>query len=83
VILDALDRLMVGRTTFIVAHRLSTIRNAEKILVLDGGELVEQGTHEELLARDSLYRQLHDMQTKRYVRTRIEPTEAEPQEIEL
>src|SRR6185437_653539 len=45
VILDALDRLMAGRTTFLIAHRLSTIRRADHILVLDGGELVEQGTH--------------------------------------
>ena len=65
VILDALDRLMVGRTTFMVAHRLSTIRNADKILVLHAGELVEQGSHDALLAKDGLYRQLYDMQTKR------------------
>ena len=74
VILDALDRLMIGRTTFIVSHRLSTIRNAEKILVLNHGELVEQGTHEELMLRSGLYKQLHDMQTTRTPRTRIEPT---------
>src|SRR5581483_8138836 len=48
VILAALDRLMAGRTTFIVAHRLSTIGRANRILVLDGGRLVEQGTHDEL-----------------------------------
>jgi ABC-type multidrug transport system ATPase subunit/GT2 family glycosyltransferase len=64
VILDALERLMVGRTTFIVAHRLSTIRRADTILVLDGGRLVEQGTHEQLLAADGgLYRQLWTAQT--------------------
>ena len=63
VILDALDRLMVGRTTFMVAHRLSTLRHADLILVMDYGRLVEQGTHEELLAIGGLYRQLHDMQT--------------------
>ena len=49
VILDALDRLMVGRTSFMIAHRLSTIRKADLILVLNHGELVEQGSHEELL----------------------------------
>jgi ABC-type multidrug transport system fused ATPase/permease subunit len=71
VILDALDRLMAGRTTFMVAHRLSTIRNADKILVINAGELVEQGTHDELLEQGGLYRQLYDMQTAR-VRRRIE-----------
>jgi ATP-binding cassette subfamily B protein/subfamily B ATP-binding cassette protein MsbA len=64
VILDALDRLMVGRTTFLIAHRLSTIRRADRILVIDRGRLVEQGPHEELLRREGLYRQLHDMQTQ-------------------
>jgi ATP-binding cassette subfamily B protein/subfamily B ATP-binding cassette protein MsbA len=73
VILDALDRLMVGRTTFMVAHRLSTIRNADKILVLNHGELIEQGPHDELLAKNGLYRQLHDMQTKR---TRFKTSQA-------
>ena len=53
-ILDALDDLMVGRTSFMIAHRLSTIRDADLILVLNHGELVEQGTHDELLARRAL-----------------------------
>jgi ATP-binding cassette subfamily B protein len=65
IILDALDRLMIGRTTFMVAHRLSTIRHADFILVLNDGQIVEQGTHEELLQRDGLYKQLYDMQTRR------------------
>lgn len=64
VILDALDRLMVGRTTFMVAHRLSTIRHSDHILVLNQGQLVEQGTHEELLQVGGLYKQLHEVQTK-------------------
>lgn len=63
VILDALDRLMAGRTTFVVAHRLSTVRYADRILVVNGGRIVEQGTHEELLQQDGLYKQLYDIQT--------------------
>ena len=55
---EALDRLMVGRTTVVIAHRLSTVREADKILVLDEGEVVEQGTHEQLLSRGGLYAQL-------------------------
>jgi ATP-binding cassette subfamily B protein len=71
VILDALDRLMVGRTTFMVAHRLSTIRRADLILVLQRGELIDQGSHDELLIRDGLYRQLHEMQSGQ-VRRRVQ-----------
>ena len=59
---EALDRLKVGRTTIIVAHRLSTIRAADRIAVLDDGWLVELGTQEDLLARDGLYARLHRMQ---------------------
>ena len=55
---EALDRLMVGRTTVVIAHRLSTIRDADAILVLDDGEVVEQGTHDQLLSRGGLYAQL-------------------------
>jgi ATP-binding cassette, subfamily B, bacterial len=62
VILDALDELMYGRTTFMIAHRLSTIRHAHQILVLNHGELVEHGTHEELLENHGLYRELYDAQ---------------------
>ncbi len=65
VILDALDRLMLGRTTFMVAHRLSTIRNADKIFVINQGEIVEQGTHDQLITMSGLYKQLFDLQTKR------------------
>jgi ATP-binding cassette subfamily B protein/subfamily B ATP-binding cassette protein MsbA len=64
VILDALDRLMVGRTTFLIAHRLSTVRKADAILVIDHGRLVERGTHQELLRLGGLYKQLHDVQNR-------------------
>jgi subfamily B ATP-binding cassette protein MsbA len=56
VVQDALDTLMKGRTVFVIAHRLSTVRNADVILVIEGGKIVERGRHEELLARDSRYR---------------------------
>jgi ABC-type multidrug transport system fused ATPase/permease subunit len=59
---DGLRRLRQGRTTFVIAHRLSTIRSADQILVLDGGRIVERGTHGELLAAGGRYRQLHDRQ---------------------
>ena len=67
VILEALGRLMQGRTTFMVAHRLSTIRNASQILVINDGEIIERGEHEELLRADGLYRLLHDAQTGRQI----------------
>ena len=59
---DALEHLMPDRTTLVIAHRLSTIEHADQVLVLDQGELVEQGTHAELLARGGLYAHLHRMQ---------------------
>jgi ATP-binding cassette subfamily B protein len=62
VILEALDRLMIGRTTFMIAHRLSTLRRADRVLVLNNGQLVEQGPEEDLLRGNGLYRQLHDAQ---------------------
>jgi len=58
----ALDVLMEGRTTFVIAHRLSTVRRADVILVMDKGHIVEQGTHEELLKAGRLYREVHDLQ---------------------
>ena len=59
---EALSRLMQGRTTFIIAHRLSTIRNAHRILVMDGGRIVESGSHIELIKQDGLYRRLYEAQ---------------------
>lgn len=62
-ILEALERLAEGRTTFMIAHRLSTVRSASQILVVNGGEIVERGTHDQLLKLRSLYCLLHDMQS--------------------
>lgn len=59
---QALQRLLVGRTALVIAHRLSTVREADLICVIEGGRIVEQGTHSELLARGGLYRQLYDRQ---------------------
>src|SRR5690606_15494764 len=61
---DGLRSLRRGRTTFVIAHRLSTIRSADQILVLEGGEIVERGTHAELLALGGRYRTLYDKQYK-------------------
>ena len=61
---DGLNALRRGRTTFVIAHRLSTIRSADQILVLEGGTIVERGTHDELLTRRGRYRQLYDKQYK-------------------
>ncbi|MCQ2379959.1 MAG: ABC transporter ATP-binding protein/permease [Victivallaceae bacterium] len=59
---DALNRVMTNRTVFAVAHRLSTIRNADKIIVLEKGHIIESGTHGELLEKNGVYRRLHDTQ---------------------
>ncbi|MCV9388004.1 ABC transporter ATP-binding protein [Reichenbachiella ulvae] len=64
---NAIDKMMKGRTSIVIAHRLSTIQHADKIIVLDNGEIKESGTHEELLAKDSYYSQLHKMQYKEVV----------------
>jgi ATP-binding cassette, subfamily B, bacterial MsbA len=63
---DALETLMQGRTTFVIAHRLSTVRRADRIIVMDEGRVVEEGSHKELLAAGGLYKQLHDIQFRDY-----------------
>jgi ATP-binding cassette subfamily B protein len=59
---DALDQLLQERTAIVIAHRLSTIRNVDRILVLKRGQLLESGTHEELLQQEGLYASLHNLQ---------------------
>jgi ATP-binding cassette, subfamily B, multidrug efflux pump len=61
---QALEQLMEGRTTFVIAQRLLTLKNADQILVLDDGQIVQRGAHEELLAQDGLYRQIYDLQLR-------------------
>jgi ATP-binding cassette, subfamily B, multidrug efflux pump len=61
---QALAELMKGRTTFVVAQRLVTLKNADQILVLDGGRIVQRGAHEELLAEGGLYKEIYDLQLK-------------------
>ena len=61
----ALERLLAGRTSFVIAHRLSTIRNASQVLVLDKGQIIERGTHSELLARKGFYYDLYMSQFRR------------------
>jgi ATP-binding cassette subfamily B protein len=60
----ALEHLMQGRTTFIIAHRIQSVMNADLILVLDRGHIVQRGTHEELMGIEGMYRRIHDMQAR-------------------
>ena len=62
VVQEAIERLMENRTSFVIAHRLSTVRNADRIIVLEGGRIVQQGNHRELMAREGPYRKLYTMQ---------------------
>jgi len=72
---EGLRHLRRGRTTFVIAHRLSTIRSADRILVMDGGRIVESGTHEALVAQDGLYRKLYERQYGIFTDTYVNPGE--------
>lgn len=61
---QALERLMHGRTTFIIAHRIQSVMNADLILVFDQGRIVQMGTHEELLQQEGIYRRIYELQTR-------------------
>jgi ABC-type multidrug transport system fused ATPase/permease subunit len=73
---EALERLMAGRTSFVIAHRLSTIIQADQILVLRGGEIIERGTHDELLLRDGLYARLARIQSTATIEETLERLDA-------
>jgi ATP-binding cassette, subfamily B, bacterial len=60
----AMDQLMIGRTSFVIAHRIQSVMNADLILVLDQGQVVQSGTHAELLAKPGTYSQIYDIQTR-------------------
>ncbi len=79
----ALDALMEGRTTFVIAHRLSTVRRADMILVMDQGRIVERGTHDELLARGGLYKEIHDLQLVDHAQFAEEMEEVQEEEVEV
>ena len=74
----AMDNLMKGRTSFVTAHRLSTIRDADRILVLDKGNVVETGTHDELLAKQGKYYELWNLQQGIFRRKKEEPAPVAP-----
>ncbi|MEK6711244.1 MAG: hypothetical protein AABZ64_11780, partial [Nitrospinota bacterium] len=76
IIQEALERLMRGRTTIVVAHRLSTVRGADAIAVLDDGQLVGLGAHAQLMERGGLYRKLYEMQFSAEASEAVPPEES-------
>lgn len=70
---DAIQKLISGRTTFVIAHRLSTVQNATKIIVLQKGHIVEQGTHNELIEKNGVYKKLFELQFKSKTKEEIKP----------
>ena len=79
----ALDNLMEGRTTFVIAHRLSTVRRADMILVMDKGQIVERGTHDELLKVGGLYTEIHDLQLVDHAKFAEEMEELQEESVEI
>jgi ABC-type multidrug transport system fused ATPase/permease subunit len=79
----ALDRLMEGRTTFVIAHRLSTVRRADVILVMDNSRIVERGRHEDLLARGGLYKEIHNLQLIDHAQFAEEMEALEEERVEI
>ena len=80
---DALEKIMVGRTSIVIAHRLSTILKADQILVIGEGTIAEQGTHEELIGKDGLYKTLYETQFRAALDYELDEEETEPGELGL
>src|SRR2546428_9590850 len=78
---EALERLMLNRTSFVIAHRLSTIRKADQILVMRQGQIIERGTHDQLLASEGLYSRLARIQGTTFIEESFEKLTAEPDRV--